>query len=460
MATLADYFNRDFLCEYFKKNLQKKKGGGRDGLSPKTFWIRYEREMEDIAERCRKGTYRFSPYREKLVMKGRGKVPRVLSVPSFRDRLVLGVLHEYLKSVLDTFISHSVPNHLINDVCDYLSLHSNDEEVVFYKFDFHDFYGSIDHELLAVKLRMYLEDTALQMVMNAIKTPTVSGKLTNYDIRSISKGLPQGLAISNLLSSVYMAEFDSFFIGKDGHIGFYRRYVDDILALDNSDDKEFLPLFKKKVAELKLNISPGKTYSGKIGDKDVDYIGYVIKSRTCVSIRPKNIQSLLVRVARLVCLFKQQYKNSYLRPNFVKKSDELIAYYIEMLNEELSGFKDEGHLYGWIPYFQSMTDIQLLYSLDYIIHKKFLGKKDIPQEMNEKVYFLHTVYWDVKKNGGKHYFLDFDSILDVAKMKVILKKRGRIDSEYVYSDEQIKNIFEKYKSYRKKSAMLSIGRTS
>lgn len=219
-------------------------------------------------------------------------------------------------------------------------------------------------------------------------------------------------------------------------------------------------MFKKKVAELKLNISPGKTYSGKIGDRDVDYIGYVIKSRTCVSIRPKNIQNLLVRVARLVCLFKQQYKNSYLRPNFVKKSDELIAYYIEMLNEELSGFKDEGHLYGWIPYFQSMTDIQLLYSLDYIIHKKFLGKKDMPQEMNEKVYFLHTVYWDVKKNGGKHYFLDFDSILDVAKMKVILKKRGRIDSEYVYSDEQIRNIFEKYKSYRKKSAMLSIGRTS
>lgn len=460
MTAFADFFNSDFLCKYFKENMRGKKGGGRDGLSWSTFWKRYGGEMDDIAERCLKGTYRFSPYREKLVMKGRGKIPRVLSVPSFRDRLVLGVLHEYLKSVFDCCIGHVVPNKLIVDVCDYMAMHGDGEEVKFYKFDFHDFYGSIDHVLLKEKLDARVEDAALRLVMCAIKTPTVCGKPKGDDMHPTDKGLPQGLAISNLLSSVYMAEFDAFFAGKEGHISFYRRYVDDILALGNSDDDEFLTLFEEKVAELKLQLSAGKTCSGKIGERNVDYIGYVIKSKTCVSIRPKNIQSLLARVARLVCLFKQQYRNPYLRPNFVKKEEELIDYYIELLNEELSGFKSEDHLYGWMPYFQSMTDIQLLYSLDSVIHRKFLVDKDIPYGVEKRVYFLHNVYWDVKKTSGKRYFFDFDSIVDATKMKVILEKRGLVDSGYTYSDEQIRHTFEEYKQYRKKAAMLSIGRTS
>lgn len=46
--------------------MKHKKGGGLDGLTPGKFFHRYVDEFEDIAKRCRKGTYEFSPYREKL----------------------------------------------------------------------------------------------------------------------------------------------------------------------------------------------------------------------------------------------------------------------------------------------------------------------------------------------------------------------------------------------------------
>lgn len=85
-----EYFNSTFFTDYFKSKLRSKKGGALDGLTPDTFWKRYERELEVISKRCIEGTYKFSLYLEKLILKGKDKFPRILSVPSMRDRMVLG----------------------------------------------------------------------------------------------------------------------------------------------------------------------------------------------------------------------------------------------------------------------------------------------------------------------------------------------------------------------------------
>lgn len=37
----SDYFNEAYLRDYFNRNLLKKKGGGRDSLSPDKFLERY-----------------------------------------------------------------------------------------------------------------------------------------------------------------------------------------------------------------------------------------------------------------------------------------------------------------------------------------------------------------------------------------------------------------------------------
>ncbi len=55
------------------------KGGGRDRISPKSYERQFEKENELIKERGILGESAFSPYNEKLILKGCGKLP-VLSL--------------------------------------------------------------------------------------------------------------------------------------------------------------------------------------------------------------------------------------------------------------------------------------------------------------------------------------------------------------------------------------------
>ena len=71
-----------YFTRFFNDKLKLKKGGGLDGLTPTTFWKHYAKELDDIASRCLNGTYKFSAYKEKLILKGKDNFPRVLSVPS------------------------------------------------------------------------------------------------------------------------------------------------------------------------------------------------------------------------------------------------------------------------------------------------------------------------------------------------------------------------------------------
>ena len=113
-----EYFNPTFFTDYFKSKLRLKKDGALDGLTPDTFWKRYERELEVISKRCLEGTYKFSPYLEKLILKGKDKFPRMLSVPSMRDRMVLGALNKYLQDTFPEAVNHEVPNQYNKEVSD------------------------------------------------------------------------------------------------------------------------------------------------------------------------------------------------------------------------------------------------------------------------------------------------------------------------------------------------------
>ena len=68
MENPYDYFNPAFFTQFYNENLKRKKGGGLDGLTPTTFWKHYSKELDDIASRCLNGTYKFSPYKEKLIL--------------------------------------------------------------------------------------------------------------------------------------------------------------------------------------------------------------------------------------------------------------------------------------------------------------------------------------------------------------------------------------------------------
>ena len=70
------------FIEKFSDSLSK----GVDRLSGPGFKSGgYRNQLRIASEKCINGVYRFSPYLEVLKLKGRGKAPRVISVPTIRD---------------------------------------------------------------------------------------------------------------------------------------------------------------------------------------------------------------------------------------------------------------------------------------------------------------------------------------------------------------------------------------
>lgn len=330
MTTKIDpltFFNHFSFCSFYEEKMKHKKGGGLDRLTPVKFYHRYVDEFEDIAKRCCNGTYEFSPYREKLILKGREKFPRMLSVPSMRDRMVLGELNLYLQNVFPEAVNHDVPNKYINDVADFLAERSS-ETIYFFKTDIKGFFDNIHLNTLYGKLETRIEAPMLQLVKAAIETVTVASDSPKTAIRRQGKknGIPQGLAISNILAYISMLDFDESIKAMCDTNTVYKRYVDDILILSTSTiDASFVDKFKKELNQrcVSLELSQDKTQYGVVGTAAFDYLGYMIKSVHTISIRNKNVQSYLNRISRLIARYKTQKTNKNLRPRFICQDPQI-----------------------------------------------------------------------------------------------------------------------------------------
>ena len=452
----ADYFNEIYLKDYFNRNIRKKKGGGRDNLSPDKFFEKYVNDFDNIASRCLDGTYRFSYYNEKLVLKSRNKYPRVLSIPSIRDRLVLGVLNDYLSRVYSDIVNHEVPNSLISKII--TTMNGIEGDVRFVRTDFHNFYGTIYIKMLMNMLSARITDESMrQLVYRAITTPTISGHKPHKSFNKPGIGIPQGLAISNILAAVYMKCFDEEFGMSSSEL--YIRYVDDILFLNPKISSVKLQMLKEiKSRNLRLKLSTEKCKEGIVGKNELDFIGYVIYDKDHVFIRERNVTNFLSRIAAMVSRCKEGLDKFYLRPEFIKSDKDYIDYYVECFNQLISGFKYGRRLYGWLPYFQSITDVSSLYGMDRVIRNRLLA--DLPKEIQNRTNALVDTYYAIRRASGGTLVKDYDSLQTPTEKKVLLARMGRLDSNRTYSDEQIEQYFNSYMDFIKNRSEQNIGEFS
>lgn len=101
--------------------------------------------------------------------------------------------------------------------------------------DISEFYESIPQN----RLLGYITDNTL---LNSRSVAYIKGILEEFDIKTAQsidrgKGIPRGVAISPLLSEIYMRDIDSF-IRERQEVIFYARYVDDIFIVLTSLNRE------------------------------------------------------------------------------------------------------------------------------------------------------------------------------------------------------------------------------
>lgn len=216
------FFSPANLEEVFEERLKEAKFSGLDGVSASVFRNNLPSEVEIISRKVLNGTYNFTRYKEKLILKSAHKAPRQISVPTIRDALTVRALCDYL--------TQKFPDRRMRPPHDctkrvYQATRRATPGDYFLRMDVQNFYPSINHTvLMEVLSRRIMSSSATSLIEKAIANPTGFDKQPSLPV-----GVPQGLSISNILSMVYMTDFDREFEARYQ----YFRYVDDILVLCN-----------------------------------------------------------------------------------------------------------------------------------------------------------------------------------------------------------------------------------
>ncbi|WP_455757641.1 reverse transcriptase domain-containing protein [Sulfurimonas sp.] len=431
-------FNRNFKKKYIKKiyeeSIKNKPSVGIDGINIDVFDKKLDDEVEIINRKILDKTYNFSFYKERLISKGRNKFPRVISIPTIRDKIVLKSIFNTLYEIYQDNLS----NELIHTKIDKIKYSvENGKFDSFIKIDIENFYPTINHEILLKILRKKTKKTEfLNLISKAITQVTV--KKSHKDIRKYSNdvGVPQGLSISNILASIYFTEFDKQHTDNINIEYDYYRYVDDILILCNKKDiQSIYEIIKDDMDTLSLTIhemgkSQEKTDYGSIKD-GFYFLGYLYSSRL-ISVRNSSINNLHNSIIDIFT----QYKHSS------EKDIDLLHW---KLNLKITGCRFKDKKYGWLYFFSQINDKTLLFKLDVYV-KKIFKTFAVPYDKTKVRKFIRT-YFEILKNRTETNYIPNFSELTKSQKRNILES---IFKKYDLPSDKIEEVFDSiiYKSIK------------
>lgn len=422
-------FSSEHLREVFEKKILLTSSRGIDGLNAKRFSEIYPNFSYKISSDIENGIYSFSPYLEKLILKGKDRLPRVISIPCVKDRLVLTCVHEYIKAQYAVFFKPKMANSLIFETKKCIKL-QGDSKYRFIRLDFKDFYPSIVHSILLEKLCILDNKCAMSIINEAINNITIP-----YDsylegrILSNTRGLPQGLPISNILSEIYLLDFDRTISNA---VKYYCRYVDDVLIMTDKPD-ETMSVVRSEVSKYGLFLNEDKCKIYSISDS-VEYLGYSLSDHG-VSIKTKNTEKFIKKIQKVFNCYRINAKKY--------NADIAESVFIEDVNMRIAGAFSDNKRYGWIIYYSMTDDITTLHEIDAII-KKNINRYNL-LHLQSKVKSIVRAYYCIRGKKWTEYAHNFDDVT-TGEMIVALKIRGLYhDDETPTKDE----IFLRYRKYVK-----------
>lgn len=447
----SDFFRhlmeKDALIEVFNSDFSKSQSKGVDRLNGFQFSTRAHEHLDVASRKCLNGSYRFSPYLEHLKLKGRGKEPRVVGIPCIRDRIVLNQLNKFLAHLFPECVPRNIANSYIREISADLKGRPTDSTYVC-GCDIKTFYDSIKRDHLIKELSKRVKTTeALALIRHAINTPTVPKNVrrSSYKEYRNDLGIPQGLAISNILAAIYMRAVDTEMSKLS--IKYYR-YVDDVLMYGEEDllqkaQKSLASRLKRRGLDLHGKKS-GKSHFASL-DKPFSYLGYRFEWPD-ITVRDATVERLLQSLA---AKFSDYIHNRARRLEKLKYLDEkrIADIFIIELNERITGAISEKKRYGWIAYFSQISDLTLLHKLDSMVVSLFARLPDFDRKPPSSLKTFARSYYEMKFNPTGGYVKNYDVISTRTEKLSFLVERGRVGPGEALTDEQID---ERYERYRKR----------
>jgi len=432
------------LFDVFQISFSNSTSKGTDRLNSFQFAPRALQELSLASAKCINGTYRFAPYLEVLKTKGRDKNPRLIGIPTIRDRVILAQLNRFLAAVYPERVPRNVASKYVRTIADDLQTRTGRSTWIC-STDIKTFYDSIERPRLLKHLTKQIKcGAALKLVRHALLTPTVpqnTHRSRHSEYRE-ETGVPQGLAISNILASIYMQPVDDAMQTYGVH---YYRYVDDVLMYGNHSKVQ--SAFKSLAGRLKrrgLGLHPlnsNKTQIVKLGSP-FGYLGYFFKEEI-ITVRDSTVERFLHSIAAKFSDFKHNKFRRLEKFRYLTEA-RLCEIFLMELNERITGAVRGQKRYGWIAYFNQINDLSLLHRLDHSIRALFTRLPEFNNQAPVGLKSLRRAYWEMRFNTTGGYIRNYDEIKTKTQKLEFLQHRGRIADDEILTDEQIDARYERY----------------
>src|SRR5471030_156222 len=435
--------NRIFKKIFTEKNLPRiyeekiKESGaiGIDRVRPSKLEPTIKNEIKFISEKVNSGSYKFTAYKEKLISKGANSKPRQISIPTARDRITLRALCECLTEIYpDSRLK--LPHKVIDSLK--ISLDSG-LYTEYAKIDLRTFYPSIEHTLIIDAIKNKIRKSEIRkLIISALVVPTVSEFIGSKGASSNTRGVPQGLAISNILAEVSLSIFDRE-INEIPDIWFMR-YVDDILILTHTGQAELMASHViEKLKLLNLNPHPlnEENSKSKIGNlrKPFDFLGYHVRDGELL-IRHESILRFESSLAKIFTA----YRHALLQAKNKRDKERAIAYCQWKLNFRITGCVFEGKRLGWVSYFSQISTTPQLRSVNHtvshLIHRFSLSSAIKQKSLIKTFYELRRGTADTFK-----YIPNFDN-LDISQKRELVSMWIGKDKAKTLSNSEIERKFK------------------
>lgn len=457
-ASWADLISPHALTALFRRNFAGVGGRGIDRISAEAFAARLPAEVDVLARKALDASYSFTPYLERLVLKGRGKVPRVLSVPAIRDRLLMHQLKEYLHTTVPHATERTLPNEYVRRLKRTLSGLDPDGLTVI-RADIRAFYDTIPHDDLFKRLAPLVgQPSVLTLLRKAVKTPTVPSGFhrPKKGWPRNTRGVPQGLAISNALANVYLRSLDEELTRGTA---LYLRYVDDILIVVHAHEVDAAEAtLKASLFALGLELNDEKWHVGPLS-QPFDYLGYRFYWPT-VSVRKSTVEKFLRGVASMVSDYYHRSLTGRF-PRWLRPTERQTAF-LDEVNEKITGAVSEVRKYGWLFYFSEITDLNLLHAMDSSIAEMFLRIAEFGAKRPPSLKRLSRAYFEARHSPDRGYIHNYNRLTTTRDQLDFLVRRGQLDPTEVdrLTVEEVTREYLRYRARRLQLLELDTGRIS
>lgn len=352
----SDYFSASHLAFLFREKIARSQAIGKDGMRVGRFADELTRQVQALERKIQDGSFKYTCFKEKLILRGAAREPRQISIPTVRDRLVLRALCQALHEWVPDCVGLS-PHTLVKKVAD--EVRSGVGARSFVRLDVKNFFPSVPHTRLTNELIRHDVDPLLRwLALAAVETPTGDPSCPN------TRGIPQGLSISGALAAIFLLNFDQVELNRDQR---YYRYVDDILLIRPTvaaahEVKRISAALNRRGLRVHPLGTGGKTEVRAI-EQGIDFLGYHI----CIdkiSVRDTSYKRMFRNLLKVITEYRHQRD---------------VARLVFRLNLKISGCLIDNKRRGWMMFFSQTENISQLSFLDVFVIRQ-LARVEFPKE--------------------------------------------------------------------------------